>query len=78
MRAIPIRDLRNTVQLSEMVHNLHAPLCITKNGYDDMVIMSSEEYEKIMARLNVYAMIAEGEAAIARGEKRDVFEALDE
>ena len=48
-KIIPIRDLKNTTKISEMCHESNEPIFITKNGYDDMVIMSSETYEKMNA-----------------------------
>lgn len=42
---IPIRDLKDTTKISELCHSLDEPVYITKNGYDDMVIMSSEVYK---------------------------------
>ena len=51
---IPIKDLKNTSEISEMCHKAEEPIYITKNGYGDMVIMSMENYEKTMRRLNVY------------------------
>jgi hypothetical protein len=43
---IPIRDLKNTSEISERCHSSNEPIFITKNGYGDMVIMSMETYEK--------------------------------
>ena len=37
---IPIRDLKNTSEISRMCQEATEPIYITKNGYDDMVIMS--------------------------------------
>ncbi len=47
MQIKPIKDLRNTQEISELVHSTNDPIYITKNGYGDMVIMSLENYEKI-------------------------------
>lgn len=47
MKIKPIKDLRNTQEISELVHSTDEPIYITKNGYGDMVIMSLENYEKI-------------------------------
>ena len=44
---IPIRDLKNTSQISEICHSSNEPVFVTKNGYGDMVIMSIEVYEKL-------------------------------
>ena len=43
---IPIKDLKNTAEISELCHRSEEPVYITKNGYGDMVIMSIENYER--------------------------------
>lgn len=48
---MPIRDLRNTSEISELAHQSQEPIFITKNGYSDLVVMSSELYDRI-ARIN--------------------------
>ena len=45
-RIIPIRDLKKTREISEMCRNAKEPVFITRNGYDDMVIMSMEPMKK--------------------------------
>ena len=45
---IPIRDLKNTSEVSERCHATSEPIFITKNGYGDMVLMSMETYEAKM------------------------------
>ena len=45
---IPIKDLKNTSEISDMCHKTEEPIYITKNGYGDMVIMSMEIYESTM------------------------------
>ena len=48
---MPIKDLRNTTEISNIAHKEQEPIFITKNGYSDWVAMSSELYDKI-ARMN--------------------------
>jgi hypothetical protein len=36
---MPIKDLRNTSEISEMAHRVQEPIFITKNGYSDLVVM---------------------------------------
>jgi PHD/YefM family antitoxin component YafN of YafNO toxin-antitoxin module len=48
---MPIKDLRNTSEISELAHKEQEPIFITKNGYSDLVVMSSELYDKF-ARIN--------------------------
>lgn len=43
---MPIKDLRNTSEISDMAHKTQEPIFITKNGYSDLVVMSSELYDK--------------------------------
>ena len=45
----PIKNLRNTNEISEICHNKNEPIFITRNGYGDLVIMSIETYEKQIA-----------------------------
>ena len=47
----PMTDLRNTNEISELCHAKNEPIFITKNGYRDLVVMSSELYDKF-ARMN--------------------------
>ena len=34
---IPIKDLKNTSDISELCHKATEPIYVTKNGYGDMV-----------------------------------------
>ena len=66
---IPIRDLRNTSQISEMAHSGQEPIFVTKNGYSDLVIMSAELYEKMAQNNRIDQAISEAESEIERGAK---------
>ncbi len=67
-RIIPIRDLRNTSSISKMAHSSLEPIFVTKNGYSDLVIMSSELYEKMMAPNDrMDQAIYEAESEIKKG-----------
>ena len=48
---IPIKDLRNTTEISNLAHKEQEPIFVTKNGYNDLVVMSSELYDTF-ARIN--------------------------
>ncbi|MBQ8982577.1 MAG: type II toxin-antitoxin system Phd/YefM family antitoxin [Lachnospiraceae bacterium] len=73
---IPIRDLRNTSEISELCHSVDEPIYITKNGYGDMVIMSVETYEKVNERLKMYQSILTSEYQIRDGQVLDAKESL--
>ena len=68
-RIIPIRDLRNTSNISEMAHRSQEPVFVTKNGYSDLVIMSAELYEKMVENSRIDQAIFEAESEIKRGAK---------
>jgi prevent-host-death family protein len=68
---IPIKDLKNTSEISEMCHKTEEPIYITKNGYGDMVIMSIENYEEIYQRLNIYRELEISEQQITEGRTKD-------
>ena len=43
----PSADLRNKYnEISKICHETNEPVYITKNGYNDLVILSNEAYEK--------------------------------
>ncbi len=75
---IPIKDLKNTSEISTMCHTAEEPIYITKNGYGDMVIMSIEMYEDTMKRLNVYRELEFSEKQIEAGRTQDAREALSD
>lgn len=64
---IPIRDLKNTSAISEKCRLSNVPIFITKNGYGDMVIMSMKQYEVSLAKLDVYAKLADAEQQVSNG-----------
>ena len=66
MQCIPIRDLKNTAAISEMCKKSAEPIYVTKNGYNDMVIMSAEVYDRIRL-VSVYEKLMEAEADIDEG-----------
>ena len=68
MQIIPIRDLKNTSEISDRCHAAQEPIFITKNGYGDMVIMSLETYEKQMRLLDVYSKLAIAEEQVKTGK----------
>ena len=75
---IPIKELKNTSEISEMCHRTEEPIYITKNGYGDMVIMSMENYESTMKQLVMYRDIEISERQIETEQVKDARKALGE
>lgn len=67
-KIIPIKELKNTSEISDLCHKTNEPIFITKNGYGDMVIMSMDIYEQTLKRLNMYCELELSERQI-REEK---------
>ena len=75
---IPIKDLKNTAEISELCNKSDEPIYITKNGYGDMVIMSIDNYEKMRKRLEFYQTLELSERDIREGRVYDAKESLEE
>ena len=73
---IPIKDLKNTSEISELCHKTDEPIYITKNGYGDMVIMSMEIFESTMRQISMYRDIEVSETPIENGQIKDARDAL--
>lgn len=64
----PISDLRNRAdEISRLCHATAEPVFITKNGREDLVVMSQAAYEQQEARLELYAKLDEAEAESKSG-----------
>ena len=68
---IPIKDLKNTAEISELCNKSDEPIYITKNGYGDMVIMSMEAFEGISERLKMYQSLIISEEQMKEGKVKD-------
>ena len=68
---IPIKDLKNTSEISDMCHRAEEPIYITKNGYGDI-------YESAMKQLAMYRDIEISEKQIEAGQVKDARTALRE
>jgi PHD/YefM family antitoxin component YafN of YafNO toxin-antitoxin module len=75
---IPIKELKNTSEISDMCHKANEPIYVTKNGYGDMVIMSIEIYESSMHQFAMYKDIEMSEQQLKSGQTKDARTALQE
>jgi len=64
----PASALRNDyVGIAKLARETKQPVFLTKNGTGDMVLIPIEEYDIKIAKLELYEMLAEGEADIEAG-----------
>ena len=64
---MPIKELRNTNEISNIAHKEQEPIFITKNGYSDLVVMSSELYDKFAKSNRIDQAIYESEKEMEEG-----------
>ena len=73
---IPIKELKNTSEISEICHSANEPIFITKNGYGDLVLMSMAVYEQMAKKLELYQQLSISEQQIVEGKVSDAQEHL--
>ena len=60
MQIIPLRDLKNTVEVERLCAEENGPVFVTKNGYGRLVVMDIDYYEKTMRKMYEAKTILEG------------------
>ena len=59
MQIIPMRDLKNTVEVERLCAEEQGTIYVTKNGYGKLVVMDIEYYQKTMQEVCIQAFITE-------------------
>lgn len=75
---IPIKELKNTSEISEKVHKSSGPIYVTKNGYGDMVLMSIENYQKMLYDMHILKELDLAEKDIKEGRVQDADSVMKE
>lgn len=60
MQIIPMRDLKNTVEVERLCAEENGPVFVTKNGYGRLVVMDIDYYERTMRSMEEARMINRG------------------
>ena len=76
MQIVPMRDLKDTVQIEKKCQN--GPVFVTKNGYGKLVVMNMEYYESKIAKIAEADFINEGIVDFANGKITDGKEVIKE
>lgn len=78
---MPIKELRKTNEISNIAHEKQEPIFITKNGYSDLVVMSSELFDEFIKTYRIDKEIFESEKEVENGaeavDAEAVFSALE-
>ena len=78
MQIIPINDLKNTSDISEMCHTVSVATYVTPKGYGAVVTWGMEVYEGMLEKLNMYRELEISERHICDGRTREAAESLKE
>lgn len=76
MQIIPMRDLKNTVEVERLCAKENGPVFVTKNGYGRLVVMDIEYYERTMQKFIEAKLISEGLEDVKAGRTVDGDEAI--
>lgn len=73
LQAIPIRNLKDTSEIVRLCDASQEPITITKNGYNKLVIMSTDVFERYQ-KYALYDMLLRSEENIQEGKVKDAFD----
>lgn len=71
MVIMPMRDLKDTVEVERRCSEANGPVFVTKNGYGRLVVMDIEYYEQIMKKIYEAKQVNEGLSDIENGRITD-------
>lgn len=71
MQIIPMRDLKNTVEVERRCAEENGPVFVTKNGYGRLVVMDIDYYEKTMRKMYEAKIILDGLEGVKSGNTVD-------
>lgn len=71
MQIVPMRDLKNTVEIERKCAESNEPVFVTKNGYGRLVVMDIDYYERTMKKINEAGIVNKGIADFESGKIRD-------
>ena len=77
MQIIPMRDLKNTVEVERRCSEENGPVFVTKNGYGRLVVMDIEYYERTIRKIYEAKMIIEGIEDVKKGRVSDGKSVID-
>lgn len=60
MQIVPMRDLKNTVEIERRCAESNEPVFVTKNGYGRLVVMDIDYYERTMRKIDEANLINRG------------------
>ena len=77
MQIIPMRDLKNTVEIEKRCAETNGPVFVTKNGYGRLVVMDIDYFERTLQQLYEAKEINKGIEDLKSGKLVDGESAME-
>ena len=77
MQIIPMRALKDPVDIERRCSEENGPVFVTKNGYGRLVVMDIEYYERTIRKIYEAKMIIEGIEDVKKGRVSDGKSVID-
>ena len=78
MQIVPMRDLKNTVEIERRCAEENGPVFITKNGYGRLVVMDIDYYQQTMGKIEEARQVNKGIRSFEEGKTVDGEKALSQ
>ena len=78
MQIIPMRDLKNTVEVERRCAEENVPVFVTRNGYGRLVVMDMDYYEITMRKMIEAKEILDGLEDVKLGRTVDGNKAISD
>ena len=76
MKIIPMRDLKNTVEVEKHCIKVQGPVYVTKNGHGRLVVMDIEYNERTMQKMYEAKAVIEGLKDLKEGNTEEGAETM--
>jgi PHD/YefM family antitoxin component YafN of YafNO toxin-antitoxin module len=77
MKIVPMRDLKNTVEIERCCVKENGPVYVTKNGYGRLVVMDIDYYERTMRKMYEAKMLIDGLKNVKDGKTKSGKEVIN-
>ena len=71
MQIIPMKDLKDTVEIERRCKESREPVFVTKNGYGSLVVMDIDYYDETMRKMEEAKMLNAAYKSYEEGRVRD-------
>ncbi|MCR5791285.1 MAG: type II toxin-antitoxin system Phd/YefM family antitoxin [Lachnospiraceae bacterium] len=60
MQIVPMRELKNTVEIEKRCIESNEPVFVTRNGYGRLVVMDLDYYDRTMRKIGEASLVNRG------------------